>query len=90
MTDEKNFEDLTSEEIKAVKVEFAPGCFDGFEGTQEELDALQQEILEMFKDPEKVRAMSRQIDFDNLEEEDEEIVEKLGQFIEGKSNRTLQ
>ena len=27
-----------------LKIEFAPGCFDNFEGTQEELDALIKEI----------------------------------------------
>ena len=30
-----------------IKVEFAPGCFDGFEGTQEELDAMVAEIERM-------------------------------------------
>jgi len=32
-----------SEENK-LKIEFAPGCFDEFEGTQEELDGLMFEI----------------------------------------------
>lgn len=32
---------------KKMKVEFAPGCFDGFEGTQEELDELIAEIQRM-------------------------------------------
>ena len=31
------------------KIVFAPGCFDDFEGTQEELDAFMAEILEMLK-----------------------------------------
>lgn len=30
-----------------IKVEFAPGCFDGWEGTQEELDAMVAEIERM-------------------------------------------
>ena len=30
-----------------MNVEFAPGCFDDFEGTQEELDALVQHISEL-------------------------------------------
>ncbi len=30
------------------QVKFMPGCFDHFEGTQEELDKLQQEIIAMF------------------------------------------
>jgi hypothetical protein len=30
--------------MKELKVEFAPGCFDNFEGTQEELQTLIAEI----------------------------------------------
>ena len=33
-------------EPKKLKVTFAPGCFDKFEGTQEELDAFIKEIEE--------------------------------------------
>ena len=36
-------------EKKTPKIEFAPGCFDNFEGTQEELDALMKEITDMFE-----------------------------------------
>jgi hypothetical protein len=35
------------ENNKPIEVVFAPGCFDQFEGTQEELDELIQEIKEM-------------------------------------------
>jgi len=35
------------ENKKPVEVVFAPGCFDHFEGTQEELDELIQQIKEM-------------------------------------------
>ena len=31
------------------KLEFAPGCFDDWEGTQEELDAFMEELTEMFQ-----------------------------------------
>lgn len=34
-------------EEKKMKVEFAPGCFDHFEGTQEELDEMIAEIMRM-------------------------------------------
>ena len=34
-------------EEKKLKVEFAPGCFDNFEGTQEELDEMIAEIMRM-------------------------------------------
>ena len=33
-----------------MKLSFAPGCFDDFEGTQEELDAVIKEIEEMIED----------------------------------------
>lgn len=32
---------------KKVVIEFAPGCFDDFDGTQEELDGLIEEIKRM-------------------------------------------
>jgi hypothetical protein len=32
---------------KKLKVEFAPGCFDAFDGSQEELDELIQAITKM-------------------------------------------
>ena len=32
------------------KIEFAPGCFDNFEGSQEELDNLVFEIKQMIQD----------------------------------------
>lgn len=32
---------------KPLKIEFAPGCFDDFEGTQEELDEIIRQIHEM-------------------------------------------
>ena len=33
-----------------MKIEFAPGCFDQFEGTQEELDELMATITQMIDD----------------------------------------
>jgi hypothetical protein len=49
---------------KELKVVFAPGAFDQFEGTQEELDELQNEILSMFsgKTSEEIKAMSKPVD----------------------------
>lgn len=32
---------------KKFKIEFAPGCFDNFDGTQEELDAMIAEITRL-------------------------------------------
>lgn len=75
MTDKK-FEDLTSDEMKELKIEFAPGCFDQFEGTQEELDELISQIKGMFASGEAQR-LARPLDFDDLDEEDMEMLDKL-------------
>jgi DNA polymerase III epsilon subunit-like protein len=37
-----------TDEKKPMKIEFAPGCFDNFDGTQEELDELMKTIQDMF------------------------------------------
>jgi hypothetical protein len=47
----KKFDDITEPEDfnpEEMQLEFAPGCFDDFEGTQEDLDALVEHIKEMF------------------------------------------
>lgn len=67
---------------KDIKVTFAPGCFDDFEGTQEELDEFIAEITKMLQDPEKMKAESIPIDLDNLNEEDEELIKA---FLEKES-----
>lgn len=59
---------------KPVRIEFAPGAFDHFEGTQEELDQLIAEIHKMFdgKTIDEIGVDSNPIsdeEFDNLPEE---------------------
>lgn len=76
MTTEKDFDDLSSDEIKELKVEFAPGCFDGFEGTQEELDELVAEIHRMFASGE-VQKKARKLDFDDISDDDLELLAKF-------------
>lgn len=51
-----------------MKVQFAPGAFDDFDGTQEELDALIAELEEMFESmtPEELAAQSTEVDFADL------------------------
>ena len=88
MTD-KEFKDITPDEAKELKIEFAPGCFDSFEGTQEELDELIEQIKEMFRSGEAIEN-ARQIDFDNIEEEDVETIEHLIEVETNLQNRTLQ
>ena len=54
-------------EQKEIKVMFAPGCFDDFEGSQEELDSLINEIKEMASNG-KLQEMARPLDEERLAE----------------------
>lgn len=72
---------------KKLKIEFAPGCFDSFEGTQEELDAL---IAELTSQVESGELMERSVpvDWDTL---DDETRTKLEAWDEGeRGSRGLQ
>ena len=76
-------------EEKKIKIEFAPGAFDQFDGTQEELDELMNEIRRMVESGEFLE-QSRQVDFDELIEEDPELAEKLAESFSDKPTRNLQ
>lgn len=54
----------------SLKIVFAEGCFDDFEGTQEELDEMIAEIKEIFANstPEELMSISRPVS-------DEEVAE---------------
>jgi hypothetical protein len=67
-------------EQKKVKIEFAPGCFDDFDGTQEELDELVKTLQNMSMD--EIIAESEPLDYDDI---DDDVLESLNQA----SNRTL-
>jgi len=71
---------MMTEENKPLKIEFAPGCFDNFEGTQEELDELIAEIQRMFASGE-IEANATELDIDALMEEDPEYAEKVIQAL---------
>ena len=70
-------------EDKKVKVVFAPGCFDNFEGTQEELDAMLREIQSM-ADSGELFENAREVDYDQLCEEDSEIAARLLAAFDGQ------
>lgn len=57
---------------KKLKVVFAPGCFDGFEGSEEELAELLAEIHKMAEDG-TIMENARQLS----EEEEQDLVEYL-------------
>lgn len=58
------------------KLVFAPGCFDEFDGTQEELDELVAEIKGIFegKTLEEIQAMSKLAVLDELDAEELEMI----------------
>ena len=75
---------------KKLKVEFAPGCFDQFDGTQEELDEMIADIMKMAEDG-TLLEQSNEIDIETLLEEDPEFVELLLNQIEHETTpRKLQ
>ena len=76
-------------EEKKIKVEFAPGAFDNFDGTQDELDELLAEIYGMFdgKTAEEIEAMSRPLS--EIDDIPEDVLEQLMK-LEDPSKRKLQ
>ena len=65
----------TPEKLKLV---FAPGCFDSFDGTQEELDELMRGIQASF-DSGELLDQGTMVDFDSLSDEEyEELANALG------------
>ena len=72
-----NYRDNMTDTKKPLRVEFAPGAFDHFDGTQEELDQMMKEIMDMFANmtPEELEAQSRPIDWDNLDDEERAILQ---------------
>lgn len=82
-----------SENTKSNKVYFAPGCFDTFEGSQEELDDLMLEIQRLADTGELTeRVHLVNVDeIDTLFEDEPELAEKLLQFAEADGiKRNLQ
>ena len=77
-----------TDEKKAQTLEFAPGCFDGFEGTQEELDDLIAEIQRQF-DSGEMEANSTPVDIDELIEEEPEYALKLMQSLNDEEPKRI-
>jgi hypothetical protein len=73
---------------KATSIEFAPGCFDNFEGTQEELDALKADIQRMFETGE-LEANAVELDLDDLYDEDPESAEAIFRSLDSDFPRNL-
>jgi len=58
-----------------MRIEFAPGAFNTFDGTQEELDALVAELERMAESGELEANSVALEDWDDLDEEDRAIIE---------------
>ena len=71
-------------EEKKLKVEFAPGAFDTFEGTQEELDEMIAEITTMFTEltPDELEDCSKLIDITDLADDKDISEEEFKQILE--------
>lgn len=76
-------------EKKELKIEFAPGCFDGFEGTQEELDELIADIKNMIASGE-LAENSRELTEEDFDELPVEVQEQISKSFEGIDSRKLQ
>jgi hypothetical protein len=77
---------MKAKDGKEIQVEFAPGAFDTFEGTQEELDAFQKEIMEAIANmtPEELAEESVAVDeayLEELYEEDPEYAMALARAL---------
>ena len=72
-----------------MKIEFAPGCFDRFEGTQEELDEFVKEITTMFTEmtPEEPEARSRPVSIDDLLEDESISDDQFEDILEALVNQ---
>jgi hypothetical protein len=68
-----------------LKVQFAPGCFDEFEGTQEELDLLMAEIHSMFEGmtADELETSGNIVDLVLLGDTDPELAQRLAAALDG-------
>lgn len=76
-----------------MKLVFAPGCFDNFEGTQEELDQLVKDIEQGFNDG-TFFDKATELTLGDVEDMTDIELEALSKFIDiadiNSGNRTLQ
>lgn len=74
---------------KKLKVEFAPGCFDSWDGTQEELDELIQQITALAESGE-LNENSQPVTDESLAEMDVEERDILLAALDREHKRSLQ
>lgn len=83
---------MSNDKNKEMKIEFAPGCFDSFEGTQEELDQLIAEVQKMFegKTREELEEMSKPLDEEEWDELPDDVKAQLFRSLDDEDHRNLQ
>lgn len=67
---------MTKDDNKPLTIVFAPGCFDNFEGTQEELDEMVAEIRQMVESGEFTDS-SHELTEEEFNELPDEVKEQL-------------
>jgi hypothetical protein len=67
------------EEVKPIKVVFEPGCFDSFDGTQEELEKLMADIQAEFagKTRDEIEDMSNVVNLEDLLRDDPDFAKHI-------------
>jgi len=71
-----------SDHSNSKKIEFAPGCFDEFEGTQEEMAEIIAHLTQLAETG-QLELMSEPVDIDELIEEDPEMARRLADIVTG-------
>jgi len=80
----RKFDDITEPEDlnpEQMQLEFAPGCFDEFDGTQEELDEFIAKLQRMFSSGEFAK-QSRPVTEDSFKDLSPEMQQKLIDFLD--------
>lgn len=71
---------------KKPKVIFAPGCFDNFDGTQEELDSMMAEILRMAESGELLER-GRRLEEEDWDELPADVQESIAQAMQDADSK---
>ena len=85
----KKIEDMAisnEDDNGSTAIEFAPGCFDSFEGTQEELDEMVAQITAMFTSGE-IDERARIVNIDDLIEEDPDMADRVFAALQRDENQ---
>lgn len=77
-----------TDDAKPLKIEFAPGCFDDFDGTQDELNDMMAEIKNMFATGDFM-AISEPLDLERLCQEEPAVYARLINQLDEMDHRKL-